>query len=384
MPRYKPVNLRQDAFVPLRFDRQILPGTFEYALHHLLEETVEMAECLKVVWIDLECTLICIDRLVGVVVVVDADDRVRLINQSAAELLNAAMDDMEPALIAVGTHEAADVLRRMAYESDDAANAAARCAAALGAELVRKFFARLGGAELTNLYGPTEAAIDAGLLHLIRVEGLRIITIAPELPGALDMIRALAGRGVRVSLGHSAATVPEARAGYAAGAVTTTHLFNAMVGVVHREPGLALTALLDDGVWVELIADTLHVDPELFPLIWSLKPPERVLLVSDAIALADSGVDYRDIGFVSGAITVRCGYPGYVAGSTFARALGFADEVRRDHAIGIYRVGPMPFSALAVRIADQIQPAQTGSSQRSCTGCGGVPGLTVNTARTSR
>ncbi len=121
------------------------------------------------------------------------------------------------------------------------------------------------------------------------VEGLRIITIAPELRGAPALIKRLAAQGVRVSLGHSAANVPEARAGYAAGAVTTTHLFNAMVGVVHREPGLALEALLDDAVWVELIADTLHVDPDLWPLIWRLKPVERVLLVSDAISLAGSG-----------------------------------------------------------------------------------------------
>ena len=121
------------------------------------------------------------------------------------------------------------------------------------------------------------------------VEGLRIITIAPELRGAPELISRLAARGVRVSLGHSAATVPQSRAGYAAGAVSTTHLFNAMSGVAHREPGLALAALLDDEVWVELIADTLHVDPELWPLIWGLKPAERVLLVSDAIALAGSG-----------------------------------------------------------------------------------------------
>ncbi len=121
------------------------------------------------------------------------------------------------------------------------------------------------------------------------IEGLRIITIAPELRGAPELIRRLAAAGVRVSLGHSAATVAESRAGYAAGAVTTTHLFNAMVGLVHRQPGLALEALMDDDVWVELIADTLHVEPEMWPLIWALKPAQRVLLVSDAIALADSG-----------------------------------------------------------------------------------------------
>ncbi len=121
------------------------------------------------------------------------------------------------------------------------------------------------------------------------LEGLRVITIAPELRGAPELIRRLAAYGVQVSLGHSAATVAEARVGYSAGASTTTHLFNAMVGVTHRAPGLALEALLDDEVWVELIADTHHVDPELWPLIWRLKPVERVLLVSDAISLAGSG-----------------------------------------------------------------------------------------------
>ena len=127
-------------------------------------------------------------------------------------------------------------------------------------------------------------------------EGLRVITIAPELRGAPELIRRLARQGVRVSLGHSAATVAESRAGYAAGAVTTTHLFNAMSGVAHREPGLAVAALLDDAVWVELIADTLHVDPDVWPLIWSLKPAERVLLVSDAIALAGSSRDRGTLG----------------------------------------------------------------------------------------
>jgi N-acetylglucosamine-6-phosphate deacetylase len=74
-----------------------------------------------------------------------------------------------------------------------------------------------------------------------------------------------------------------------------------MVGVVHREPGLALAALLDDEAWVELIADGHHVDPALWPLIWRLKPAGRLLLVSDAIALAGSG---RDRGML-GALEVR-------------------------------------------------------------------------------
>ena len=128
------------------------------------------------------------------------------------------------------------------------------------------------------------------------VEGLRIITLAPELRGAPELIRRLAARGVRVSLGHSAASMAESRAGYDAGAVTTTHLFNAMSGVTHRQPGLALAALLDDEVWVELSAATYHVEPDLWPLIWGLKPSERVLLVSDAIALGGTGIKHGMLG----------------------------------------------------------------------------------------
>ncbi len=121
------------------------------------------------------------------------------------------------------------------------------------------------------------------------IDGLRLVTIAPELPGATDLIRWLHDRGVAVSIGHSAATLAEARAGYEAGARSTTHLFNAMSGVDHRSPGVAVAALLDDAVYVELIADAVHVDPGLWPLITRLKPPDRLLLVSDAVALAGTG-----------------------------------------------------------------------------------------------
>jgi hypothetical protein len=92
---------------------------------------------------------------------------------------------------------------------------------------------------------------------------------------------------VRASLGHSAATLAEARDGYAAGAPTTTHVFNAMSGIDHRAPGLALAALLDDAVYVELIADGIHVDPGLWPLIRRLKPADRLVLVGDAAGSGD-------------------------------------------------------------------------------------------------
>jgi N-acetylglucosamine-6-phosphate deacetylase len=132
-----------------------------------------------------------------------------------------------------------------------------------------------------------KAVPPASLAPLL--DGLRIMTVAPEIPGGLDLVTWLAGRGVAVSLGHSAATLEEAVAGYAAGACSTTHLFNAMTGVDHRAPGLAVAALADDAVSVELIADGEHVHRSLWPVIVRTKPVDRLLLVSDALAVAGTG-----------------------------------------------------------------------------------------------
>jgi len=158
----------------------------------------------------------------------------------------------------------------------------------LGFNLEGPFLApgRRGAHDPAHLMTPGDVAY-ASLDPLI--DGLRLITVAPELPGAIELIGWLHERDVAVSIGHSAATLVEARAGYDAGATSTTHLFNAMSGIHHHSPGVAAAALLDDTVFVELIADGLHVDPSLWPLITRLKPSDRLLLVSDGIALAGMG-----------------------------------------------------------------------------------------------
>ena len=115
---------------------------------------------------------------------------------------------------------------------------------------------------------------------------IKIITIAPELPGALALIEKAASLGIRVNMGHSAATFEEAKAGRAAGATGVTHLFNAMSGMHHREPGLAGYALSDDGLYVEIIADFAHVHPEMVRLVLRSKPSSRIILVSDSLAAA--------------------------------------------------------------------------------------------------
>jgi N-acetylglucosamine-6-phosphate deacetylase len=110
---------------------------------------------------------------------------------------------------------------------------------------------------------------------------VRLVTIAPELEGALDLIRALCAQGATVSLGHSGADAATARAGFAAGASLVTHVFDAMVPLHHRAPGLAGAALVHPSARVGVIADGHHVDPIMLELVRRTAGP-RVVLVSDA------------------------------------------------------------------------------------------------------
>jgi N-acetylglucosamine-6-phosphate deacetylase len=121
------------------------------------------------------------------------------------------------------------------------------------------------------------------------VDGLTVTTIAPEIPGGLELIERLRGLGVRVSIGHSGADLAGANAGYDAGGVTTTHLFNGMTGADHRAPGVAVAALLRDDAYVELIADGHHVHPAIWTLIARVKPADRLMLISDALSAAGMG-----------------------------------------------------------------------------------------------
>jgi N-acetylglucosamine-6-phosphate deacetylase len=132
------------------------------------------------------------------------------------------------------------------------------------------------------------------------------VTLAPELPGALDLVRTLAGRGVLVSIGHTEATYAQAMAAAAAGATAVTHLFNAMPPLRHREPGV-VGAVLDGatpndgtapdggtapagrgsagaGLVAGVIVDGHHVHPAVVRTAWRTLGPRRFMLVSDATA----------------------------------------------------------------------------------------------------
>lgn len=114
--------------------------------------------------------------------------------------------------------------------------------------------------------------------------GVRLVTLAPELPEALPVVEALDRRGVLVSAGHSAATYEQAVAGFEAGIRYGTHLFNAMLPLLHRDPGLPAALLTDGRVTVGLIADGVHVHPAMVKLAWQALGPARLNLVTDAMA----------------------------------------------------------------------------------------------------
>lgn len=129
---------------------------------------------------------------------------------------------------------------------------------------------------------------------------VRVVTIAPELPGALDVIEALAQQGIVPAIGHTTCDAATARAAIQRGASLATHLFNAMPPIHQREPGPVPVALTDQQVTVELIADGVHVAPEVLALAIQAHPG-RVCLVTDSMAATALG----DGDYLLGALTAR-------------------------------------------------------------------------------
>jgi N-acetylglucosamine-6-phosphate deacetylase len=145
--------------------------------------------------------------------------------------------------------------------------------------------ARAGAHDPSSLRPP-----DAGVVRdWSPATGVRMVTLAPELPGALEVVAALVANGVVVSAGHSDASFEQARAGFDAGITSVTHLFNAMVRLDHREPGLPGAALADDRVTVGLIPDGLHVHPAVIGLVRRIVGRDRLAIVTDAIAALGVG-----------------------------------------------------------------------------------------------
>lgn len=143
-----------------------------------------------------------------------------------------------------------------------------------------------------------------------------VLTIAPEIEGALELIAEANRRGICVSLGHSDAELPQALAGIEAGARHATHTFNAMRPLDHRNPGLLGAVLTDDRMTADIIADGIHVDPIVVDLFLRSKGVDRAVLITDAIsATGMPDGTYTLGGFEVQVHNGRCEFDGRLAGS---------------------------------------------------------------------
>jgi N-acetylglucosamine-6-phosphate deacetylase len=145
---------------------------------------------------------------------------------------------------------------------------------------------RLGAHPKLNLEPRGEA-----FERVMALEHLKLVTLAPELPGADGAIRRLTSRGVVVSIGHTNATFEEASAGIAAGARMFTHLFNAMRPLHHRDPGVIAAALTNEVAMPAVIPDGVHVAPEILRLIYMARTARRMILTTDKVSLAETTPD---------------------------------------------------------------------------------------------
>ena len=158
---------------------------------------------------------------------------------------------------------------------------------------------------------------------------IRLMTLAPELPGAIELAAHATARGVRVSLGHSDATAVETRKGIAAGAVSATHTYNAMRPLDHREPGILGIVLADDTLFAELICDGIHNTPEMVRIWWRSKGPERAILITDAMSAAGMpDGTYQLGGFDVQVAEGRASANGVLAGSVLTLDRALANFIR--------------------------------------------------------
>jgi len=194
---------------------------------------------------------------------------------------------------------------------------------------------------------------DQGVMvleRLLAAGGVRMVTLSPELAGALRLVEALVARRVIVSLGHSDATYAQARAAVAAGARSATHLFNAMRPFHHREPGVLGAALDLPDVNCELICDGIHVDPAALRLAVSAKGPSGVRLITDATAAAG----LEDGEYRLGAATFSVASGGALAGSALTMDEAVRNAVRFldlpvEQAVGLASANPARLLGLDAR-----------------------------------
>jgi N-acetylglucosamine-6-phosphate deacetylase len=167
-------------------------------------------------------------------------------------------------------------------------------------------------------------------------EAKHMMTIAPEIDGGVELVAELAKRGWIVSIGHTRADLGVLDQAFAAGARHMTHFMNAMAPLHHRSPGPVGWGLLHDDVTCDVIADGVHLEPHTLQLLMKLKGPERLTLISDAIAAAGLGDGVYSIWNES--ITVKDGRTSNQRGSIAGSVISMLDAVRLMKSLGVQEV----------------------------------------------
>jgi len=213
---------------------------------------------------------------------------------------------------------------------------------------------RLGTHPAAHRRDPDRSLLD----RLLAAGPVRLMTLAPELPGALELVDLLVERGVTVSCGHSDATAQQAEAAFDRGARMVTHVFNAMRPFNHREPGIAGAALVRDDVVVQMILDGVHLAPAAAALVWRAAKG-RVSLVTDSVAAASGSGGSYHLGGVELQVDGRAvrSPEGMLAGSL----LTMIEAVRNLHALGapladaLNAASAVPARALGLSDAGRLQ-----------------------------
>lgn len=195
---------------------------------------------------------------------------------------------------------------------------------------------------------------------------IRLMTLAPELHGAVEFAAHATARGVRVSVGHSNATAAETRAVIAAGAVSATHTFNAMRPLDHREPGILGVVLATDSLFAELICDGIHNTPEMVKIWWRCKGPERAILITDAMSAAGMpDGEYSLAGLKIQVANGRASFGDVLAGSVLSLDKALANFVaftgaRVEQGLRLLTANPAAMTGLGAQ-AGQLAPGDAAN-----------------------
>jgi N-acetylglucosamine-6-phosphate deacetylase len=203
------------------------------------------------------------------------DDILRIANMHGTRGTSALLPTIYPGSIETMRENMAAIRRAMSTQRQGAE--------ILGVHIEGPFLnpERAGSLDRKSFAEPSVETLE----HLVEdyEDIIKIVTVAPELPGALKVIEVCRTKGFLVHMGHSDASFEQAEEGKRAGATGITHLFNAMRGFHHREPGLAGFGLMDEDVYVEIIADMAHLHPQSLKMLFDMKSTDKIILISDSV-----------------------------------------------------------------------------------------------------